>query len=506
MRKKEREGRGISIRWKLALYFGIFVAIMLVVTWVFQVYLLDTFYERAKEDEIKRSARELAEVVESDRLPMEVYAQALRSSTSIGVYKIEDGAATLLIDQDSTGESGIAADQALLADYYRMASEEGGSYLGYFGIGGYEVGRMSISEIFFGGGADALRREGVRMVHVRIVTGESGANYMILLDSATQPMGSVVQMLRTQFLWITTILLLCAAVMVFLLYRHISSPLVRMNESAKMLAKGKYDTEFSGEGYLETRELADTLNYAARELSSLDSLQKELIANISHDLRTPLTMIKGYSEVMRDIPDENTPENVQVVIDETERLSELVDDILDLSKIRSGTRMPDYEVLDLAAALDETLKRYDALVRHRGYKINAEIDGEAWIRADHGMILQVLYNLINNAINYTGDDLSVSVTQSVSEGRVRISVSDTGEGIAPEQLPLVWNRYYKVDRVHRRAMIGTGLGLSIVKEILDTHGAAYGVESKIGVGSVFWFELPTVKSMPEDSRDEEEHT
>lgn len=498
MRAKTKKNTPISIRWKLALYFGVFVAIMLAVTWVFQVYLLDTFYERAKEDEIERSAQELSEVLESDRLTMEVYAQALKSSTSISIYRLENGSATLVASQDSTGDPGLPAGQETLSDYYRMANENGGTYLGYFGIGGYEVRRAGFSDIVFGGGSDALRRDGVRMVHVRIAEGESNATYMILLDSATQPMGSVVQMLRTQFLWITTILLICAAVMVFLLYRHISSPLVRMNESAKKLAAGKYDAEFSGDGYLETRELADTLNYAARELSSLDVLQKELIANISHDLRTPLTMIKGYSEVMRDIPGENTPENVQVVIDETERLSGLVDDILDLSKIRAGSRTPDYEVLDLGAALEETLKRYDALVRHRGYKIHTRIEGEAWVRADRGMLLQVLYNLINNAINYTGEDLCVAVTQSVSEGKVRISVSDTGEGIDPEQIPLVWNRYYKVDRVHRRATVGTGLGLSIVKEILDKHNAAYGVESKKGRGSVFWFELPVVAAEQEN--------
>ena len=501
--KKQKNNGGISIRWKLALYFGVFVAIMLAVTWVFQLYLLDTFYERAREDEIKQSATELAEVVESERLPLEVYAHALKSSTSISVYRLGSDKATLLISQGATGDSDISVGQETLASYYRMASDNGGGYLGYFGIGGYEVRRMGFSEIVFGGDMDAFRRDGIRMVHVRVVTGESGASYMILLDSATQPMGAVVQMLRTQFLWITTILLICAAVMVFLLYRHISSPLVRMNESAKRLAAGEYNTVFSDEGYRETRELADTLNYAAHELSTLDSLQKELIANISHDLRTPLTMIKGYSEVMRDIPGENTPENVQVVIDETERLSALVDDILDLSRIRSGARAPDFEVLDLTGALEETLKRYDALVRRSGYRIHTEIAGEARVLADGGMILQVLYNLINNAINYTGEDLSVFVTQSVQDGRVRVSVADTGEGIPHEQLPLIWNRYYKVDKVHRRATIGTGLGLSIVKEILDAHNAVYGIESKIGKGSLFWFELPIV---PSDRENEEDHT
>jgi signal transduction histidine kinase len=213
-------------------------------------------------------------------------------------------------------------------------------------------------------------------------------------------------------------------------------------------------------------------------------------------------MIKGYSEVMRDIPGENTPENVQVIIDETTRLSALVDDILDLSRIRAGARPVEYERIDLTEALNETLLRYDALVRHKGYRIELKSDRDVWVYGDRGMLLQVLYNLINNAINYTGDDHLVTVTQSVTEDTVRISVTDTGEGIDGDQIPLIWDRYYKVDKTHKRAMIGTGLGLSIVKGILELHEASYGVESVKGQGSTFWFALPILREETEKNSEE----
>ena len=120
------------------------------------------------------------------------------------------------------------------------------------------------------------------------------------------------------------------------------------------------------------------------------------------------------------------------------------------------------------------------------------------VYADRTMMLQVIYNLINNAVNYTGEDKKVSVIQTYGErdGRrtVRISVKDTGAGIPRDQIPVIWDRYYKIDKVHRRAAVGTGLGLSIVKGILRIHNAAYGVESGEGCGSVFWFELPLVKT------------
>lgn len=498
MKKYREKSQGISIRWKLAAYFGVFVAIVLIVTWVFQVYLLDTFYEQAKKREMETLSDELALLLDSDRLPMVAYGYAVNSAMSVSVYRIEGAEAIPLANVDATGEINFPSHLETLANYYRLAAENGGSYLGHFGLGDHAVERPMIP--FLDGGD--YRREGLRMVYIRLVQEEGENDHLIIFNSATEPLESIVQMLRTQFIWIVTILLFCGAITVLLLYRHISAPLVRMNEAAKLLAQGKYDTVFSGEGYLETRELAETLNYASHELSRLDDLQKELIANISHDLRTPLTMIKGYSEVMRDIPGENTPENVQVVIDETARLSALVDDILDLSRIRAGARAPEYEFLNLTQALHETLARYDALVRHKGYRIELRSDCDVWVHADRGMILQVLYNLINNAINYTGKDQLVTVTQSVNGETVRISVTDTGEGIEEDQIPLIWDRYYKVDKTHKRAMIGTGLGLSIVKGILELHGAGYGVESKLGEGSTFWFSLPTVKGEEKNFNEE----
>ena len=153
---------------------------------------------------------------------------------------------------------------------------------------------------------------------------DNSTPYVIMLNSELTPLRATVQTLRMQFVWISVIFVGLALLMAMVFARSIVSPIVRMNQSAKQLAKGNYDVQFEGEGYRETRELAETLNYASKELSQNDRLQKELIANVSHDLRTPLTMIKGYGEIMRDIPGENTPENMQTIIDETERLSELV--------------------------------------------------------------------------------------------------------------------------------------------------------------------------------------
>ena len=340
---------------------------------------------------------------------------------------------------------------------------------------------------------------------MRLATGGDGAEYVILLDSELTPVSATISTLKAQFFLIAVVLLLGALLLAYLISRRVSRPLVRMNEAAQTLAKGEYDVHFAGQGYRETRELAKTLNYAAEELSKIDRLQKELIANISHDLRTPLTMITGYGEVMRDLPGENTPENVQVIIDEATHLSALVNDLLDLSRLQSGMREPRMETFDLTETVRTLLHRYDRLTSHDGYRITFAAEQEVEIRADRTMLLQVIYNLINNAINYCGEDKAVEVVQTLKEdGMVRLSVIDHGEGISEEELPHIWDRYYKVDRVHRRARIGTGLGLSIAKGALELHGASYGVNCRKGQGSEFWFELPIVTDEAEMENKETE--
>lgn len=445
----------------------------------------------------------LAQNIESPNLELLAYDSAVDSAASVLIYKMDqEKGAVQMVKVDLIGDTEVFFRTDLIKQYYRKAVRNNGSYVGKFTMGGYEV-----EDHFF----DAFRpqtyikKADLRLISINLVVGSDDAHYAILISSSLLPMESMARTWEVQFLLISVLMLIAISLMIYLLYRKISKPLILMNDAAKQLALGKYDVEFSGKGYRETRELANTLNYASNELSKLDKLQKELIANISHDLRTPLTMIRGYSEVMRDLPGENTPENMQVVIDETSRLSELVDDLLDLSRIQSGTRKAEMSVFSFTSLLSEVMERYDAFTHHKGYRIEFQCDKEVLIYADRSMILQVLYNLINNAINYTGEDMLVVVHQTVSDGKVRIAVIDSGEGIAPEKMPLIWDRYYKEDKVHRRAVIGTGLGLSIVKEILELHGFAYGVNSTIGKGSTFWFEFMEYLDLP-DALDEETDT
>ena len=311
-----------------------------------------------------------------------------------------------------------------------------------------------------------------------------------MVDATITPINTTVETLRAQLVIITVIMTAFSILLVLLLSSMISRPITRITKSAKQLATGDYGTQFTGGTYREVTELADTLNYASRELSKVEHLRQEFIANVSHDLRTPLTMITGYAEVMRDLPGENTPENVQIIIDEARRLTDLVNDLLNLSRLQSGAQTPEPEPLNLTKMIRGIMGRYAKLVLHDGYAITLEADGDAMVMADRLRMTQVLYNLINNAINYAGADRAVLVRQTIENGTVKVEVIDHGEGIPAESLPYVWDRYYKVDKNHRRSTVGAGLGLSIVKGVLEAHGAEYGVASTLGEGSDFWFRLP----------------
>ena len=500
----------ISISWKLFAYLTLFTTFILIVVWVFQIGLLNYFYRQSKYREMDDAESELCTVLqqEPDSLDEKVGQLSEKYVACIRVYQLSwtgtRGYAECLSTSSDVASGCMihTIDETYLTYLYNQAVENDGEYtvlLSHDNQSDDELQTVQSKLPFRGMPGWRRLLDSEIVLRARVFSTEKDGEdtaYLILMNAEMVPLNATVQTLKMQF-WVIAVILLCGAVtLAVLISRNISAPIEKMNKAAKRLAKGDYNADFSVKGYREAMELSDSLTQAADALSQNDTLQKELIANISHDLRTPLTMIVGYSEVMRDIPDENTPENVQVIIDETKRLSDLVNDLLDLSKLQAGTRKPKPEVFSLSDTVRSVMSRYSKLTERDGYHIEMDIDQDVDVCADRTMLLQVIYNLINNAINYTGDDKLVRVTQRTlrDSGKVRISVTDSGEGIAPDQIPLIWDRYYKVDKVHRRAMIGTGLGLSIVKQILEAHQATYGVESKQGQGSTFWFELNIVRS------------
>ena len=329
-------------------------------------------------------------------------------------------------------------------------------------------------------------------LYAKLVTLDDGTEYMVISDVQVTPLDSTIKILKTQLEVTSIIALLFTLVISYAIARNISRPIVQLNASALELARGKFDTVFSGKGYREIEQLSDTLNYTASELGRVEKFRRELLANVSHDLRTPLTMIGGYAEMMRDIPGENTPENLQVIMDETHRLTEFVNDILDLSKLQSGMEHLEPETVNLTELLESIRTRYVSLTKNDEYHIELQAEEEVSVRCDENKISQALYNLMDNAVNHTGADKTVILRQKVSERSVRLEISDSGDGIPPDELPYIWDRYYRAEGAHKRSVVGSGIGLSIVKSIFEAHKLLYGVESTAG-GTTFWVEFKRVK-------------
>lgn len=497
MSESINNSKKVGIKWKMFAILLAFLVVIIAVVWFFQVLMLDVFYRNTKFNELEQTITLIDMADSKEEMKSVAYSCAVEYDSSVVVFEITGGTAHAIIEAGSPTNNIMSFfSKRDLQNLYDMATRNGGSYVATVSHDNalsktgdkltLRFEEYSPSLEFF---TDFTRHSAV---DVKIIH-KLGVEYIVIQTSYLAPVAATVKTLNAQFFWIGMILVVLALVLAFIMSRVITKPIVKMNEAAHKLANGRYDADFEGRGYREIEELSKSLNYASTELAKNDKFQKELISNVSHDLRTPLTMIKGYAEVMRDIPYENTPENVQVIIDETERLAALVNDMLDVSKLQAGTRQPDMQLFSLTQAVSAVLKRYEKLTGQDGYSIDFFADTEAFVTADSVMILQVIYNLINNAINYTGDDKKVTVRQDVSNDRVRISVSDTGDGIAKEDIPYIWDRYYKVDKVHKRATVGTGLGLSITREILELHNARFGVSSKLGYGSNFWFELDLAK-------------
>lgn len=462
------------------------VGVLLVVLWLFQVVFMEKFYETIKKSEII----EVGQTIEANVTSSNLYEIMDNLSTSRNLCIIlTDATGRRLYSKNAMDPNATIGDLSS-KEYVRLgiaAKEKGGQMFADL----YEVTMVSkpMNSNSMNHAFKFKSPQAGAVTYVKVITYE-GSEYVLLINSFISPVSATVSTIRTQLAYVTVIMIVLAFILSIFIARKIANPIIRINDAAKALATSSDEIVFEGKGYREIAELSSTLSYASAELTKTESFRKELIANVSHDLRTPLTLISGYAEMMRDLPGENNPENTQVIIDEATRLTALVNDMLDLSKLQAGTQKMDKHVYNFTQNVKETMKRYAMLTENEGYQITFDYDEEVEIEADELKMSQVVYNLINNAINYTGDDKTVAVRQKIVDNKVRIEVIDTGAGIAKENIPYIWDRYYKVDKIHKRATIGTGLGLSIVRNILDAHQATYGVESELKKGSTFWFEVP----------------
>ncbi len=269
-------------------------------------------------------------------------------------------------------------------------------------------------------------------------------------------------------------------------------PLRKITEAASRYAEGDLKHRLTIHTHDEIGYLADTMNYMAEKLDKGEAYQKEFIANVSHDFRSPLTSIKGYLEAILDgtIPPEMQEKYLQRVISETERLTKLTEGLLTLNSLDQRALLTRSN-FDLNQVIKETAASFEGTCGAKNIMLDLTFsDSVTMVYADLGEIQQVLYNLIDNAIKFSHPDSTIYIQSTIKYEKVFVSVKDTGIGIPKDSLKKIWERFYKTDVSRGRDKRGTGLGLSIVREIIQNHGETIDVISTEGVGTEFIFTLP----------------
>lgn len=448
---------------KIWFYLTIFSVSILSILWFFQVIFLNAYYTWVKINDISSIASKVKEGYQSNNYEELMDILAYNQDVCIDIVRS---------DNEEYYSSGLNRKCISTVEAKNLYNK----YVKEFMNNHMITGSYKITDN--------------RFENKVLVTGiKLEDNYYAFISTTLEPLTSTTKILISQLIYVTILVLCLSFLIAYFVSKKISGPMIEINKKAKRMSKGDYQFSFKTDSNIsEIVELTTTLDEAKDELEKTDDLRRELLANVSHDLKTPLTMIKAYAEMVRDITykDKGKREsNLNTIIEETDRLTLLVNDILDLSKLGSVVEIK-CEDFDLNQMIRTIMKRFECF---EDIKFVYENEKTLMVHADIKKMEQVIYNLVGNAINYVGKDKKVMIQIIENKSTYTVEVIDHGKGIKKEELDKIWDKYYKIDKTHQRNQVGTGIGLSIVKEILKNHNFNYGVKSELKKGTTFYFEI-----------------
>ena len=463
-----------SIKTTTLFSFVMFAMILISFLWVLTSFFLDTYYQRVRTQEVIRTASSIE--TQYRRSPSNFSDYAVETADINGIYiRIDDGASTVIFDGTRTGLTPDDYEKDIARIKKKLQSNTS----------------ESVTETMHTASSDS----NARLVYASVIRTGGDLSTMYII-APLYPDQTTIRIIKSMLSYITVILLSVACLLAYALSRRITNPIESLTRSAKELSTGNYNVKFNGSAFTETRELAHALNKASYEMEKTDFYQREILANVSHDLKTPLTMIRSYAEKIIDISGDNPEKrnaDLQIIISETERLNRLVTDMLSVSNLQSNNVEMHRETFDLVEAAQDVYESFMVLGSSQGYEIHFHPCKAAYVVGDRSKIMQVMTNFVSNAVKYSGESKYIDIQLSRSNKKVAFHCIDHGVGIPSDEQAHVWDKYYRTSANHERGIEGTGLGLAISKSILNLHSANYGVKSEEGKGSDFWFEMETVR-------------
>ncbi|MGN0710799.1 MAG: ATP-binding protein [Anaerovoracaceae bacterium] len=487
MKQKSR-----TIVTKLWCWFILFAAIILAVLWLIQTVFLQSFYFRITVSDLEKTAAEIAGQKNNSDFLKIIEASAEENSLLI-----------FLVDYD--GNIVYSADEysSIYGNPYHV-SNTGTPYFSEDNLLSWQKGaarnlpsshkevlnQLLLSESTSCGCVTADNSAYVYGYKLTDCRALDGKNLIMCISMPLAAIDSAVHVLRIQLVWVSVFSLLLAAVLAFFISKRFEKPINHISCQAEKISRGEFRIEEKKGFCREFDELSDSLSFMANSLERLENIRRDLLANISHDLRTPLTLIKGYAEMIDAFSwsdEKQRTEDLAVIRREADRLTSLVNEILEYTSGQNSAEPVKKSEINISNIVNDTIQQFEPLCEKLGYRIEHIIEPGLWILGNEHDIERVIYNFIDNAVSHTDDSRHIRVTLERLNDTIRFSVKDYGPGISSEDIPYIWDRYY-TSRNRKNGQTVSGLGLSISKTILTEHDADFGVENDNGC--IFWFAFP----------------
>lgn len=462
--------RKMKFRTKLCLYFLLFTLIIFGVLWLLQTVFLQKFYNNMLINHTKSAVGEMESAGISDG-NFEIIDNIAREN-SLLVY-ITDKKGNIIYSADEYKSNNFDNENPYLKgeklnyqeSIYRNLPENYTDFL---------------KALENGNGVTEYQTE------THYIYGKYLKNETVLYISTTlDAVGSTANIIKIQLLWVSVLSVITAVIIARFISGKFAKPIFILSEQANKLGSKSFSGEFEKGFCMEIDELENVLADTNEKLVQAKTYQQELLANVSHDLRTPLTMIRGYAESIKDFGDDEKQRisDSDIIIRETDRLTALVNEILEYSELQANGEKTNFADVNFSSLVKKVIKQFEPLFQTQGGKIESSLTENLSINGNSRQLERVIYNLLDNAIRHTGESKKITVILKKENENILLSVRDYGDGIPQEEIPHIWERYYTYRQRNKQGV--SGLGLAIVKQIVDLHGGFCKVESKIGEGSLF---------------------